>query len=257
MRERVISGILIIVIMISVFIGIYTPVFGIFFAVLSAMAAFEILRVAKVESKGTKVLSTAFAFIVPIYIEYGFVIPLEVLVLVYILAQLIVMLKNHEKTKFEHVAVSLYAGIFIPFCFATFILIRDLYKVYPQEIEKKYALFLIIIGMCCSWLTDTFAYFVGVKFGKHKMTPVISPKKSIEGAVGGLVICLILNLVILYMFNTYIFDSGHLNYWVFIPISLLLSISSMFGDLVASVIKRNYGAKDYGNLIPGHGGIMD
>ncbi|MEG1180387.1 MAG: phosphatidate cytidylyltransferase, partial [Oscillospiraceae bacterium] len=108
-----------------------------------------------------------------------------------------------------------------------------------------------------SWLTDTCAYFVGVKFGKHKMSPVISPKKSIEGAVGGVVGCLALNMLILYLFNTYIFDTPFMSYLVFAPISIVLSLASMCGDLVASIIKRNYGAKDYSNLIPGHGGIMD
>ncbi len=257
MKERVISGAVLLIVMVLVFWGIYTPVFGVFFSLLSAIACFEILRVANVKNKEVIALSVAFSFLVPLYIEYGFKIPFGIAILIYIFALLIIMLANHENTKFEHIAVAIYSSVFVSFCFSTFVLVRDLYKMYPQSINKEHALFFVLMGVSCSWLTDTCAYFVGVKFGKHKMTPVISPKKSVEGAVGGVVGCLALNMLILYLFNTYVFDAEQISYLMFAPISIVLSGASMCGDLIASVIKRNYGAKDYGKLIPGHGGIMD
>lgn len=257
MKTRVLSGAALVVVMGLVFWGIYTPVFGVFFALISAIACFEILRVTKVENKEVIVLSSAFAFILPLFVEYGFKFPLGIAVLLFVFVQLIIMLTRHKDTKFENITAALYAGIFIPFCFATFILVRDLYKMYPNSIDKNQALFLVVLGVSCSWLTDTCAYFVGVKFGKHKMTPIISPKKSIEGAIGGVIGCLALNMIILYLFNTYLFKTPFLGYVTLGLISVLLSCSSMCGDLIASVIKRNYDAKDYGKLIPGHGGIMD
>ena len=257
MKQRVISGAVLLIIIGLVFWGIYTPVFGVFFGLLSAMASFEILRVAKIENKEVFALSMAFAFIVPLYIEYGFKVPFGIAILIFIFALLLIMLANHENTKFEHIAVAVYSSIFIPFCFSSFLLVRDLYKMYPLEINKNHALFLVVIGISCSWLTDTCAYFFGVTFGKHKMTPIISPKKSVEGAIGGVLGCLALNMLILYLFNTYTFEAPFISYSMFAFISIVLSCASMCGDLVASVIKRNYGAKDYSNLIPGHGGIMD
>jgi len=243
--------------MLLVFLGIYTPAFGLFFSILSAIASYEILRVAKVENKEVLALSITFAFIVPLYIEYGFKVPFTIAILIFIFALLLIMLANHENTRFEQITIAMYSSVFIPFCFSAFILVRDLYRLFPTRIDKNHALFLVIIGVSCSWLTDTCAYFVGVKFGKRKMAPIISPKKSIEGAIGGIVGCLVLNMNILYLFNTYVFETSFISYLAFVPISLLLSGASMCGDLIASVIKRNFQAKDYGNLIPGHGGIMD
>ncbi len=257
MKQRVISGAVLVVVMLLVFLGIYTPVFGLFFSILSAIASYEILRVAKVENKEVLALSITFAFIVPLYIEYGFKVPFTIAILIFIFALLLIMLANYENTRFEQITVAIYSSVFIPFCFSAFILVRDLYRLFPAKIDKNHALFLVIIGVSCSWLTDTCAYFVGVKFGKRKMAPIISPKKSIEGAIGGIVGCLVLNMIILYLFNTYVFETSFISYLAFVPISLLLSGASMCGDLIASVIKRNFQAKDYGNLIPGHGGIMD
>lgn len=78
-----------------------------------------------------------------------------------------------------------------------------------------------------------------------------------EGAVGGVVFAALINALVLFVFDRWIFDSEYLAYYVIIPLSIVLSIISMFGDLSASVIKRNFGVKDFGKLIPGHGGIMD
>lgn len=101
----------------------------------------------------------------------------------------------------------------------------------------------------CSWGCDTCAYCVGVLFGKHKMTPVLSPKKSVEGAVGGVVGAVLLGILYAYLTN-----GSVISYGVICAAGALLS---MVGDLAASAIKRQTGIKDYGKLIPGHGGILD
>ena len=97
------------------------------------------------------------------------------------------------------------------------------------------------------------------------MAPVISPKKSIEGAIGGVVFTAVMNVIIFYLFtigcrNLYDYSfmgDNAMNYLYIIPISMVGSVISMMGDLAASVIKRNFGIKDYSQLLPGHGGIMD
>ena len=99
------------------------------------------------------------------------------------------------------------------------------------------------------------AYFTGVLFGKHKLIPSISPKKTVEGAIGGVVVAVlafVLFGVILEQFATV-----NVNYFILIPTGVLLAVVAQIGDLIASLIKREHGVKDYGNILPGHGGIMD
>ena len=113
--------------------------------------------------------------------------------------------------------------------------------------DGKFIVWLIFL---CSWGCDTCAYCVGMLIGKHKMAPVLSPKKSIEGAVGGVVGAALLG-VIYAGGNTW---EQMLEYAVICGVGALIS---MVGDLAASAIKRNHEIKDYGKLIPGHGGILD
>ena len=116
--------------------------------------------------------------------------------------------------------------------------------------------FLAFLIFICSWGCDTCAYCVGVLFGKHKMAPVLSPKKSIEGAVGGVVGTALLTLIYSSIFQVQMgFTTREII--VLAIISAIAGLISMVGDLTASAIKRNYDIKDYGALIPGHGGIMD
>ena len=121
---------------------------------------------------------------------------------------------------------------------------------------KEDGFWLVWFVFICAWVSDTCAYFVGVKFGKHKLAPVLSPKKSIEGSVGGIVgtaiFSILYGLVLMYVTNMAASDL-----WICAVIGAVGSVFSQIGDLVASGIKRHYEVKDYGNLIPGHGGIMD
>lgn len=111
--------------------------------------------------------------------------------------------------------------------------------------------------------TDVFAYLVGSRFGKHRLCPQISPKKSVEGAIGGLVLGGVLGTVAGYLFKVIPVSSSFSTLknigivCIFFIISMILSCSVQIGDLVASKLKRSYEIKDYGNIFPGHGGIMD
>lgn len=114
---------------------------------------------------------------------------------------------------------------------------------------------LFLLPLLGAWLTDIGAYFVGVFFGKHKLCPAISPKKTVEGSVGGLIFGaaafavygLVLHLA---------FDMSP-NYLMLVGAGLLVSFVSQMGDLTASLLKREHGVKDFGNIFPGHGGVMD
>ncbi|MCR4746285.1 MAG: phosphatidate cytidylyltransferase [Lachnospiraceae bacterium] len=108
---------------------------------------------------------------------------------------------------------------------------------------------LTVLIFISSWVCDTFAYFAGRALGKHKLAPVLSPKKSVEGSVGGVLGALLLGALYAYLISLPIVETA--------LICAFTSIISQFGDLFASAIKRNHEIKDYGNLIPGHGGILD
>lgn len=116
----------------------------------------------------------------------------------------------------------------------------------------KYAYILIFIG---AWATDTGAYFVGVLFGKHKLIPAVSPKKTVEGALGGILGC-----VLGFFVYGLILDKAfyiEVNYLPLLVLAVPVAIVSQIGDLIASYLKRESGIKDFGFIFPGHGGVMD
>lgn len=113
----------------------------------------------------------------------------------------------------------------------------------------------LVMLLVAAWGSDTFAYFTGMLFGKHKLIPEISPKKTIEGSVGGIVCATLLMTLFGFLVGT--FTSLTPNYLVLVLSGLILSAASQVGDLIASLIKRENGIKDYGRVFPGHGGVMD
>jgi phosphatidate cytidylyltransferase len=113
--------------------------------------------------------------------------------------------------------------------------------------------FVLLFNFAC--VSDIFAYFVGSAMGKHKLAPEISPKKTIEGAVGGLVGSVLGTLVVCLAFEAIL--KTEINILALLLVTPVLSVCGMLGDLFASAIKRNYGIKDYGNIMPGHGGVLD
>lgn len=120
---------------------------------------------------------------------------------------------------------------------------------YIYQISREYIIFFPYIFII-SMVTDTFAYFTGVFFGKHKLSPHLSPKKTIEGSIGGIGFCVVASFIYAIV--------RHPNFLIYvIPFAVLGSIISQIGDIFASAFKRAMDIKDYGNLIPGHGGILD
>ena len=139
--------------------------------------------------------------------------------------------------------------------FGVFYVAIMLSYIYQTRLLKD-GLFLVGLVFLCSWGCDTCAYCVGMLIGKHKMSPKLSPKKSVEGAVGGVAGAALLTVIYGMIFkNAMQIDQTHV--WIMAGISAVGALISMVGDLTASAIKRNHGVKDYGKLIPGHGGILD
>ncbi len=147
-----------------------------------------------------------------------------------------------------------YSFIDISLSILGFIYIVILFSFLPLINEKeggKYLIWLVFIG---SWVSDTLAYYFGRAFGKRKLCPEVSPKKTIEGSIGGFLGgtlgCGIFGIIV----SGYVPGVAIIHYFL---IGALCGVMGQFGDLVASVIKRYVGIKDYGNIIPGHGGVLD
>lgn len=258
MKQRVLSGVVIAVVAIGVLLLMNTVVFPIVWTVLAVMAVYEIEKVTQVKNKVLMVLSLIFAALFCLNESFGFVeVSYSVVLAAYVLIMLTVMLIGYDITKFEHVAVAFFASVAVPFAFSIFVYLRDINVNSNGKFSKTEGVYLILLVLVCSWLTDVFAYFTGRAFGKHKLCPKISPKKTVEGAIGGIIIPAVINIIVLAVFEKFFFDTTVIPYWAMLIISPVLSAASMLGDLSASTIKRNFGVKDFSNLIPGHGGIMD
>lgn len=257
MKKKIVSGILITIVLVLIFRGIFTPFFGFFFAIMAACACYEVMHAAGIANVELIFLAVAFSFVMPLMIEYGFRVPLIICVMIYIMALLMIWLSNNEELKFEQITITIYSSVVIPFAFSTIILISDLYLMY-KDVSREQCIYLVWFAASCAMFTDVFAYFVGTLMGKHPLAPTISPKKTIEGAVGGVVLELLFNLLTLYLFRHFFANIELMvPIWVFLILSVFLSLIGICGDLIASLIKRNYGKKDFSNLIPAHGGIMD
>ncbi|MBP9987897.1 MAG: phosphatidate cytidylyltransferase [Ruminococcus sp.] len=251
MLKRIISGVIIAGLLVLVLVFMSTPVLPVFISIISGIAVFELNRVAKVKLPAT-VLSVAMAAFIPLWICYANNLMFGQIMSVYVIAMLIMMVKWHSELDFRQVAISIMSSIAVPCSLSTWINIT-------QSAGKREAYYVILFAVSCAWLSDVFAYFCGMAFGKHKMTPIVSPKKTWEGAIGGILVTAAVNVGFYFLFNSKFIGTEAMpwEWYAVIPISVVLSIISIFGDLSASVIKRQNGIKDYGNLIPGHGGIMD
>lgn len=267
MKQRVITAVVLLALLAVVVWQINTPVLVLVIAFLAAVAANEIMRCAKVENTFIRVVATGYAACVPFFASakaltpwvsqavWGKVIgavPGVVYLIALVLVLLLAMLKGYAYTTFEDVAVSVFAGALVPFGFSVFIRLRDMFQI------EQFGIYLIFYGLICALATDSGAQLAGMAFGKHKMSPNISPKKTVEGAIGGLIFSLILNAVAIILYNRLAdFKMDEFAVTVLLAACLPVSFLGMMGDLSASVLKRNFGVKDFGKIFPSHGGVMD
>ncbi len=160
------------------------------------------------------------------------------------------MIVYHEETTFKEVGVLYSMVVLIPSALQTLVFLRGL--------SNNHGMFYVLIAVLSAWVADIGAYFAGTFFGKHKLCPTISPKKTVEGLIGGIVVDIVV-MLLCGMFFSYVYYQGKIgpNYLVLFLIGLFGSILSVLGDLSFSIIKRSCHIKDFGQVIPGHGGILD
>lgn len=167
-------------------------------------------------------------------------------VLAVLVGLMFVYVFTYPKYKTEQILAAFFGVFYVG------VMLSDIYQT-RMLTGGAYIVWLIFL---CSWGCDTCAYCVGVLIGKHKMSPKLSPKKSVEGAVGGVIGSMLLTLLYVWVFREPM-QAGIREQILFAAIGGAGALISMVGDLAASAIKRNYEIKDYGKLIPGHGGILD
>lgn len=158
----------------------------------------------------------------------------------------ITWLKKHKEIRYEQVFFALAVMILVPQSMSTMVRI--------DRMDREMGLLMLILGLCGAWIADTGAYFTGVAFGKYKLCPEISPKKTIEGFIGGIVTTGIVFAVIPVIYNGRFQLASALILFI---IGAVCAIVGTIGDLSASMVKRQIGFKDYGKIMPGHGGLMD
>lgn len=155
------------------------------------------------------------------------------------------LLASHAKLPFQAIACTAFAGLVMPLLLSALLRLRCM----------EDGAFFVLIPLVLAFVADSGAYFAGRFFGRHKLAPIISPKKTIEGAVGG-VVCTVV-FMLLYGLVLQMAFGFQVNYLAALVYGVLGSTISIVGDLTYSVIKRQVGIKDYGNVLPGHGGVLD
>lgn len=244
MKQRVISAIVALIIVIPIIIlGSYSYYIGV--GILSIIGYYEMLSVRQKEKKidfNVRFLTlVCYLFIVlSSWNAKSFNIDYRLFILDLLVCYLPLIVFKTKEYDAEDALVLFAVTIFLGMSFNYLIVIRNLNVLY------------LVYVMLATFMSDTFAHFFGTKIGKHKLAPQISPNKTVEGMIGGV----IFGTFISGMFFITFINSAANTFLVF-TISCALSIVAEFGDLVFSSIKRKYGVKDYGNIMPGHGGVLD
>ena len=195
----------------------------------------------------------AMGIVAAVIIPVGLMLSIQetlILVYVYVVALFLIMLIYNKRVKASDIAMLLLGIIYIPYFLSYIIHIRSM------EFGRFFIWF-VFIG---AFSTDTCAYFAGRMFGRHKLCPDISPKKTVEGAIGGVVgggiMFVLFGIVVNNAFVGFL-GGRQFNLLLLFVLGLIAAVISEIGDLVASSIKRQYDIKDFGNILPGHGGILD
>lgn len=247
MKTRVIAAVALLIPLLIFVIWLPKVWTAILFGLASAIAAFELLyQTGHVKHPRLVAYAVMSSFCMSIWSYAGQSQAwLTLLVLAVFAAYFGEMMASHVKLTFDKIGMCFVAALVVPY------LLTSLVRIHSLLLGRFY----IFIPFIMAFLPDTGAYFVGRAFGRHKLAPVISPKKTVEGVVGGAV-----SGILGMMIYALILDFGfelNVNYIYAVIYGVLAAVASVFGDLSFSVIKRQTGIKDFGNLIPGHGGVLD
>jgi phosphatidate cytidylyltransferase len=247
MLTRILTAVVALAIFIPVLFLSHTLIFDIFIAAGSIIGTVELLKCLGIMPKYLiSAPSVYVSFLVPLLFRY---VPNEAVMLIviaYLFYLLYAAVFARKNISTNDIALCFFATVFVTICFTSIIITRAL----------EYGDLIYLMIFIGAWSTDTFAYFTGKLIGRHKFTDV-SPNKTIEGVVGGIVFCALAFVVYGYIIAQLKMFTAEPNYLFLACAGVVTSIIAILGDLSMSAIKRNYGVKDYGTIFPGHGGVLD
>lgn len=262
MKQRVISALIMAVIGVTtVVLGGY--VFGAFIFIVSTLALYEFYNAfEKNHCKPVKICGAFFLLMLalmiifksPSYTELIVKLPFgigernlfEPILYIAIMCMLAATIFRHEKHSFADVGVTLMGGFYAVYLVSYAHVLRSM----------ENGIWLVLLPLVSAVAADTFALFTGMTLGKHKLIPKVSPKKTVEGAVGGWIGAILFTMIYYFVMRAFDVNVG-LKWFDFLILGAVCGIVAQLGDLGASAMKRYLGIKDFGKLIPGHGGVLD
>ncbi|MBU3820179.1 MAG: phosphatidate cytidylyltransferase [Candidatus Faecalibacterium intestinavium] len=264
MKTRIITALVGIVVLILVLFTFDTIVFNLVVAGISLLAMHEVYAALGFERTDWPLYAVLVPYTLIVMLSTYQHIRALVMVasfLVVLFYSIYLVVRNGVVSYQKVSGLLLFSGI-IMFCFYSLIFLKKLLPVAEYGYD---AVFFILLILCFAWGGDTCAYFAGRAFGKHKLCPVVSPKKTVEGAIGGVLGTMVFGVAATLIYSAAadrmeIFTQSNIGVSMFVVIALLgivAAVLGIYGDLFASVVKRQCGIKDYGIIFPGHGGILD
>lgn len=272
MRARLISAGVGIAIMITMLIFHNTIFLPVMVSAMIAVMLFELLRAIKLEKCIPILITTELCGISIPFIHYQWYhyivadeenypwnffgtnnMPVFCITLLSAFVIFITWLNKHKEIRYEQIFFALASMLLVPQAMSTMINI--------ERRGEEHGVFLLVMGLCGAWIADSGAYFTGITLGKHKLCPEISPKKTVEGFIGGIISTAIVFVAAFFVYNRFIAENpmelGTARYIAVAVSGMVCAVIGTVGDLSASMIKRQIGFKDYGKIMPGHGGLMD
>lgn len=247
MKTRIVAAAVLVPVLLLLILVLDKIIASVVMGLLLAIGSYELLyRTRLIKRPKLVIYSSVMAFAVAMWSYFESVHAFFLLLMmVYFMLLFAEIMMDHVKIRVEMLALCLFSGLILPY------MLTALVRILVTNLGR----YLIVIPFIVAFMSDAGAYFVGIKFGRHKLAPVVSPNKTIEGLLGGLA-----GGVIGMLLYALIMDLGFkfdVSYGAAIVYGLVGAAVGTFGDLCFSVIKRQTGIKDYGNLIPGHGGVLD
>lgn len=250
MKDRVFSGAVLIAFILAIvlFNNSFPIVLNISIALIASVAVYELIKAIGLGNRRLVVVPSMAAAAAVQFFHFE-----NANLLIYSLYAAIifcVLLKCHSEISFKDISVAMCMTIIIPLALQCIVTVRSL--------SAEHGVFYALVAVFSAWVPDCGAFFAGKFFGKRKLCPQISPKKTVEGFIGGIIssVAVLVIAGVVYSNLIYSGDNG-VSVLSMLLIGFFSAFVSALGDLTFSLVKRSYGIKDFGNVLPGHGGILD
>ena len=249
MKTRIVTGVVFGTALLCILFLFPAVCLPIVLSLLCGMAVYEILQVTGIaRQRLLLVFSVVFSMLVPFFRMLPSQLPAIGAFLAYTVVLACIQVKCHETLRVEQTGLAFLMSVLVPVSLSCLGYMR---------LHNAHGLFYVMLGLIIPWACDIGAYFTGTFLGRHKLCPKISPKKTVEGLVGGIVVSVGCSVLAGFLYERLFLVDMAVSLWQIALVALVCAPLSVIGDLFASIIKRQHDVKDYGKIFPGHGGVMD